>query len=73
MSNNLSFEESIEKLEDIANKLESGELDLDSSLKIFEEGIKISNNCSKMLEKAEKKITILLENGEKITEENFEE
>lgn len=73
MSNNLSFEESIEKLEDIANKLESGELDLDSSLKIFEEGIKISNNCSKMLEKAEKKITILLEDGEKITEENFEE
>ena len=73
MSNNLSFEESIEKLEDIANKLESGELDLDSSLKFFEEGIKISNNCSKMLEKAEKKITILLEDGEKITEENFEE
>ena len=73
MSNNLSFEESIEKLEDIANKLESGELDLDSRLKIFEEGIKISNNCSKMLEKAEKKITILLEDGEKITEENFEE
>ena len=73
MSNNLSFEESIEKLEDIANKLESGELDLDSSLKIFEEGIKISNNCSKMLEKAEKKITILLEDGKKITEENFEE
>lgn len=73
MSNNLSFEESIEKLEDIANKLESGELDLDSSLKIFEEGIKISNNCSKMLEKAEKKITILLEDREKITEENFEE
>jgi len=73
MSNSLSFEESIKKLEDIANELESGELDLDSSVKKFEEGIKISKKCSEILEKAEKKITILLENGEEIKEENFEE
>lgn len=67
-----SFEESIKKLEDIANELESGELDLDASVKKFEEGIKLSKKCGEILEKAEKKITILLEDGDDIKEENFD-
>ena len=48
-------------------------MNLDDSVVKFEEGMKISKECNKMLEDAEKKITILLndENGEK-KEENFE-
>ena len=72
MSSKLSFEENIEKLEQIADELEKGDLDLDSSVKKFEEGMKISKECSQILEEAEKKITMLIkdDNGE-IVEENF--
>lgn len=68
-----SFEEQIQELEKIINELENGNLNLDNSVIKFEEGMKISKECNKMLENAEKKITILLndENGEK-KEENFE-
>ena len=68
-----SFEEQIAELEQIINELENGNLNLDDSVTKFEEGMKISKECNKMLENAEKKITILLndENGEK-KEENFE-
>lgn len=68
-----SFEEQIQELEKIISELENGNLNLDDSVVKFEEGMKISKECNKMLENAEKKITILLndENGEK-KEENFE-
>ena len=68
-----SFEEQIQELEKNINELENGNLNLDDSVIKFEEGMKISKECNKMLENAEKKITILLndENGEK-KEENFE-
>ena len=68
-----SFEEQIQELEKIINELENGNLNLDDSVVKFEEGMKISKECNKMLENAEKKITILLndENGEK-KEENFD-
>ena len=67
-----SFEEKMKKLEEIALELEKGNLDLDSSVSKFEEGMKISKECSEMLEKAEKKITMLIkgDNGE-LAEENF--
>ena len=67
-----SFEEQISELEKIINELENGKLNLDDSVVKFEEGMKISKECSKMLENAEKKITILLndENGE-VKEEDF--
>ncbi len=67
-----SFEEQMENLEKIVAELENGNLNLDESVNKFEEGIKISKECNKILEEAEKKITILLnENGE-MKEENFE-
>ena len=67
-----SFEEQIAELEKIISELENGNLNLDDSVVKFEEGMKISKECNKMLENAEKKITILLngENGE-VQEENF--
>lgn len=72
MEENNSFEEKMKKLEEIATELEKGDLDLDNSVTKFEEGMRLSKECSEMLEKAEKKITMLIkdENGE-LAEENF--
>ena len=67
-----NFEESMKKLECIVNELENGNLNLDESVEKFEEGMKISKQCNKILEDSEKKITILLENDDKIIEEDFE-
>ena len=66
-----SFEENIDDLEKIVSELESGDLNLDDSVSKFEEGIKISKECNKILEDAEKKITILLNKDGEIKEENF--
>ena len=69
----LNFEEAMKELETIANELEKGELSLEESVSKFEEGMKLSKKCNDMIEKAEKKITILLQKDGKIEEENFEE
>ncbi len=66
-----NFEENMNKLETIVADLEKGDLNLDDSVKKFEEGIKISKECNEMLEEAEKKITILLQKEDKIEEEDF--
>jgi len=66
-----SFEENIENLEKIVSELENGDLNLDDSVSKFEEGIKISKECNKILEDAEKKITVLLNKDGEIKEENF--
>ena len=58
------FEESIKELEKIVEKLEKGDIGLDESLELFEKGIKLSKVCNKMLDKAEKKVSVLI-NGEK--------
>lgn len=55
----MSFEKALKQLEEIVNKLESGDLGLEDSLELFEEGIKLSRFCSKKLELAEKKIEML--------------
>lgn len=67
-----SFEEQMEELEKIVNELENGKLNLDESVSKFEEGIKISKDCNKILEEAEKKITILIKKDEEMKEEKFE-
>lgn len=66
-----SFESQIENLEKIVEELENGELSLDESVSKFEEGIKISKECNKTLEEAEKKITILINNDGETKEEEF--
>ena len=65
------FENNIENLEKIVTELENGNLSLDESISKFEEGIKLSKKCNKILEDAEKKITILLEKDGEIEEKNF--
>ena len=68
---NLSFEQAMAKLETITTELEKGELDLDATVSKFEEGMQLSKKCSELLDNAEKRITILLKDGENIKEENF--
>lgn len=69
--NEENFEELMEKLEEITGKLEKDKLSLDESVKLFEEGMKISKKCNEKLEDAEKRITILLKTNDEIKEENF--
>ena len=67
-----NFEESMKKLETIVTELENGNLNLDESVKKFEEGMKIAKQCNTILESAEKKITILLEKDGELKEEEFD-
>jgi exodeoxyribonuclease VII small subunit len=67
------FEKAMERLEEIVESLEGGELSLEDSLKVFEEGMKLARFCSHKLEEAEKKVTLLVrESGEKYTQAPFE-
>ena len=61
----LTFEEAYVELEKITDKLNSGDTTLDEALKLYEEGIKLSNLCSKALENAKQKIETL-KKGEEI-------
>lgn len=65
----VNFEEAIKKLEQIATELEKNDLDLDKSVEKFEEGMKLSKQCNEILENAEKRISILINDGK----DNFKE
>lgn len=67
----INFETSMEQLEKIVQDLEKGDLNLDDSIKKFEQGMKISKECNKFLEDAEKKITVLINDGNEIIEQNM--
>lgn len=56
----IKFEKALERLEEIVGTLESGDLELEKSLKIFEEGIKMARVCQVHLSQAEKKIEKLI-------------
>lgn len=58
------FEECLQRLEVVVREMERGELSLEDSLKLFEEGVTLSGSCRRDLEEAEKRVDILLkENG----------
>ena len=71
MNEDINFEDAMKRLEEIANELEKGDLTLEESVKKFEDGIRITKKCNEFLDNAEKKITMLINNGEEIKEENF--
>jgi exodeoxyribonuclease VII small subunit len=54
------LEDALDKLEKIVSKLEEGDIPLEESLKLFEEGIRLSRFCNQRLDEAEKKVEILL-------------
>ena len=55
-----TFEDSLKQLEGIVGQLERGDLPLEDSIKIFEEGMRLSSVCKQELESAESKVEILL-------------
>lgn len=55
----ISFEDALKDLEEIADRLESGDMGLDDSIREFEKGIKLARFCQQKLEEAERKIEIL--------------
>ncbi len=59
MAKKLSFEEAMDRLQEIVSKLENGEESLEDSMKLFEEGAKLSALCYETLDKAEQRITEL--------------
>lgn len=66
-----NFEQAISELEGIVAKLEKGELSLEESIDFFQKGVELSKFCSKKLDDAERRITLLIENekGETVEEE----
>ena len=63
MAKELTFEQQMKKLQDIVEKLESGDVDLDASIKLYEDGLKLSKELKKQLFVFEDKI-------EKLGQEN---
>jgi len=67
----LTFEEALQRLEEVVNRLEEGNLPLEESLELFAEGIKLTKYCNRQLEEAEKRIGMILEdeNGNPVIRE----
>ena len=65
-----TYEENIKKLEEVTNKIESGELPLEQTISLFEEGMKMAKECQQFLDQAELKINKLI-NGEEEKTEDF--
>ena len=61
----LSFEAAIERLEGLVDRLEDGELELEQSLEVFEQGVALSKQCASKLETAEAKVEELVRDGGK--------
>lgn len=58
-----TFEAALGELESIVRKLEDGDLDLEESLKLFEKGVKLSRECRERLARAERRIEVLMKDG----------
>lgn len=71
MKEDINFEDAMKELEKIAEELEKGNLSLNESVSKFEDGMKLSKKCSDLLDTAEKKITMLINDNGTIKEENF--
>ena len=70
----LNFEEAMARLEQIVRALEGGNVPLDESLTLYEEGVKLVKLCSNRLENAEKRIKILVDGGNgTLIEQDFKE
>jgi exodeoxyribonuclease VII small subunit len=65
------FESSLARLETLVEQMESGEMSLDESLKLFEEGIKLTRECQQALSEAEQKVNVLLEKNGVVESSEF--
>jgi len=66
------FEESLARLESLVERMETGDLSLEESLKTFEDGIKLTRECQQALKSAEQKVKLLIEKNGEIEEQPFE-
>ena len=71
MAEKFNFNNVLLKLEEIINKMESGELSLEDSLKYFEEGVKIHRQCHTALTDAEQRISVLSDSDNYSEEKPF--
>jgi exodeoxyribonuclease VII small subunit len=68
-----TFEEALQELEEIVNRLEQGDLPLEEALQFFEKGVKLSRYCHTKLDEAQKRVEILLKDeNEKMKAQPFE-
>lgn len=73
MENNLSFEQALQRLEQVVRELESGDLSLDRALALFQEGVALARQCGGQLDHAEARIEKLLQQGGEVTTEPISE
>ena len=67
----MSFEESMERLEGLIRKLEGGSLDLDESLSIYAEAVELRERCRKILNESERKVQVLMNTSDGLIKEEF--
>jgi exodeoxyribonuclease VII small subunit len=68
----LSFEQALERLEEIAGRLEAGDLELEAALAEFEQGVGLARRCAEQLRDAERRIEVLTRDGDGWSERDFE-
>ena len=68
----LPFEKALERLEEIAERLETGDLELEGALSAFEEGVGLARRCAEQLREAERRIEVLSQDGDGSCERDFE-
>lgn len=73
MDNSNTYEKDYKKLEEIVKKLEFGDISLDESVKLYEEGVALYKSLEKTLKEYEGKINVMSENLEAITVEDLDE
>ena len=69
----LSFEESMSLLEELVKKLEGGNLDLDESLKVYENAVALREHCRKILDESDRKVQAIMETASGTKKEDFTE
>lgn len=67
----MPYEQAAMELESVVNLLESGDMTLEESIKMFERGVGLVRLCNKKLDDIEKSITLIIEGKDGITEKNF--
>lgn len=67
----LSFEQAMDRLEDIVARLENGDVPLETAIELFQEGMKLSQLCGGKLEQVEQKIELLLETEQGFQKKSF--
>ena len=66
-----TFEEQLKSLESVVERLEKGDLPLEESLALFEQGVTLSESCKKELDAAEGRVQVLLQRGRKMEAEDL--